>query len=296
MPEIKDGSFALKWNPQIYKTKHEQEGFDGEYVDSAEAYVTTSLDFRRENFAAAKTPLVFSQDTHKPAIFKGLVMFESSRKIAEDMHKNNKLTFANSTPDRLCWLAPWFDIMGTETDWNPGGRWTPMGDSAMLYRRAICGQKPFCFLMNTDFSKFTYEMSEKFMKRCLAYGMFPGYFSANASTGHYFERPELFERDRPLFKKYIPLCKLVAEAGWQPITLATSSDVKVYVERFGGGEKKTYFTVFNDSQEEKTVTLQFFGAYTSFKELVDDKTMTAENRVLRLTLPAEDVAVLEVVK
>ena len=38
------------------------------------------------------------------------------------------------------------------------------------------------------------------MKRSLAYGMFPGYFSADASTGHYFKRPELYNRDRPLFK------------------------------------------------------------------------------------------------
>ena len=30
-----------------------------------------------------------------------------------------KLMMANSTPIRLCWLAPWLDVMGTETDWNP---------------------------------------------------------------------------------------------------------------------------------------------------------------------------------
>ena len=33
-----------------------------------------------------------------------------------------------------------------------------------------------------------------------------------------------------LFRKYVPLCKLVAEAGWEPVTLAHSSDDRVYVE------------------------------------------------------------------
>ena len=89
------------------------------------------------------------------------------------------------------------------------------------------------------------------MKRSLAYGMFPGFFSHNASQGHYFTRPELYNRDRPLFKKYVPLCKRVAEAGWEPVTLARSSDERVYVERFG----TRYLTVFNDSPDRRTVTI-----------------------------------------
>ena len=96
--------------------------------------------------------------------------------------------------------------MGTETDWNPGGRWQPMSDADLLYRRAMCKGKPFCFLMNTAFEQFPHELVEKYMKRCLAYGMFPGFFSHNAAEGHYFTRPELYNRDRALFKKYVPLC------------------------------------------------------------------------------------------
>ena len=123
--------------------------------------------------------------------------------------------------------------MGTETDWNPGGKWRPMSDAELLYRRALCKGKPYCFLMNTEFEQFSPELVEKYMKRSLAYGMFPGFFSHNASQGHYFTRPELYDRDRPLFKKYVPLCKRVAEAGWEPVTRARSSDEQVYVERFG---------------------------------------------------------------
>ena len=296
LPGIDGGSFSLKWSPEIYQSKHERKDrgiLDGEYVDSAEAYVTAMLDFRRKHFSAAQTPLVFSMDERKPAIYKGLMLFEYVRKIAGDMRQNEKLTFANSTPDRLCWLAPWLDIMGMETDWNHGGHWNPTPDAAMLYRRAMCGPKPYCFLMNTEFTRFSYDMSERFMARSLAYGMFPGYFSADASTDHYFTRPELYERDRPLFKKYIPLCKRVAEAGWQPLTRATSCEPTIYVERFGSGAAKTYFTVFNDSLETKTTVLRFEDAYTAFKDLVSGKTETVAGGELRLTLPPEGVAVLE---
>ena len=145
--------------------------------------MTAELDFRRDHFAAADTPLVFSPGTHKPAIFRGLVAFEYVRGIAEDVHGMGKLMMANGAPDRLCWLAPLLDVMGTETDWNPGGKWQPMSDAEMLYRRAMCKGKPYCFLMNTQFDKFSHELVEKYMKRSLAYGMFPGFFSHNASRG-----------------------------------------------------------------------------------------------------------------
>jgi len=83
---------------------------------------------------------------------------------------------ANATPIRLCWLAPLLDVMGTETNWNPGGNWRPMSDGELLYRRAMCKGKPYCFLMNTRFEDFSHELVEKYMRRSLAYGMFPGFF------------------------------------------------------------------------------------------------------------------------
>ena len=45
-----------------------------------------------------------------------------------------KLMMANSTPIRLCWLAPWLDVMGTETDWNRGQKWRPTSDEELLFR------------------------------------------------------------------------------------------------------------------------------------------------------------------
>ena len=297
--------WSCKWGPSVREKLYgpaRTGDLDGEYIDSSEGYVTDELDFRRDHFAVARLPLTFSRDSRKPAIFRGLIVAEYARQMAEDIHGKGKLMMANGTPHALCWLAPWLDVMGTETDWHPpaegGGKrslsaarhWQPMSDPELLYRRALCGPKPYCFLMNTHFPSWSAELTEKFMKRCLAYGMFPGFFSSDASTGHYFSQPALYNRDRPLFQKYIPLCRRVAEAGWQPLTRAHSNRPRVYVERFGD----KLLTVFNDSDVEQTATVTLDGLNAnSARELMSGKAVAIHERRGELALGAEDVAVLE---
>lgn len=284
-------AFETKWNPEIFRRLYgpdKKADLDGEYIDSAEGYVTAQLDFARKHFSACKRPLSFDKETLHPAIYRGLVLQEYVEKIAADVHGIGKLSMANSTPSSLCWLVPHLDVLGTETDWNHGGKWSPMSDADLLYRRVLCGSKPYCFLMNTDFDKFSHDSVELYMKRSLAYGMFPGFFSADASTGHYFSRPELYNRDRPLFKKYVPLCKMVAEAGWNPITGAKSSDPAVYVERFG-----KYLTIFNDSKEPKTVTITLENRQVSLKEHVHGSEVAVKDGAFSVVLAAENVLVVE---
>ena len=288
--------FHLKWNGELKKTLYgpDRKGnLDGEYVDSSEGYVTALLDFRRDHFAAAKTPLTFSTSTHKPAIFRGLIATEYVRALARDVHAMNKLMMANSTPSRIWYLAPWLDVLGTETNWHSAGAWNPLSAEAMIYRRTLCGPKPYCFLQNTVFEEFSPDMVEKYMKRSLAFGMFPGFFSHNASQGHYFSRPKLYNRDRPLFKKYIPLCKQVAEAGWQPITNARTTTPGILVERFGDH----LLTVFNPGKERKDVALTILFPVGRVRNLLDGRELSVERRgkkaSLHFGLNPEDVAVLD---
>ncbi len=267
-------------------------GCDGEYVDSAELYVTTALDFDRTHFGKMKTPLAFAAGTYKVGIFKGLVAYEYVRTLAERVWPKGRFMFANSTPHNWCWLAPYLDVLGTEANWNPGS-WRPMSDEELLYRRALCGGKPYCFLMNSNFDKFSYACSEKFMRRSLAYGMFPGYFSADASTGHYFSRPDLYERDRPLFKKYMPLCRLVAEAGWRPVNeLVKSEAPQLVLEQFGSEPGKRYVTVYNLATETRRVRLERLVPGGTTRELVDGGSWTWTNGVCEVDLPGESVKVL----
>jgi len=289
--------FDTRWNAEIsdkYYGPERAADLDGEYIDTSEGTypfpLANYIDFRREHFSGMTTPLTFSAYTHRPVVFGGCVSFEYAARMSADVHAMGKLMMANGTPSRLCWLAPTLDVMGNETNWNRPAGWRPMSDADLLYRRALCGPKPFCFLMNTDFSAWTYEMSERFMKRCLAYGVFPGFFSEEAAGNQYFTRPNLYNRDRPLFLKYIPLVKLVAQAGWRPVTGARSSDPEVYVERFG----ERYLTVFNDSDEQRSVTVTVDDeGVESARDLVTSAQLPCEGGEVTVTLGAEDVALID---
>ncbi len=285
--------FKNKWaatNPDARYAEGADPAVDGEYIDSSEGYVTATLDFDRGHFAAAETPLCFDPDTHAPGILRGLVAFEYIRAIAKDVHARGKLMMANSTPDRLCWLVPLLDVAGTETNWNYGGRWSPWSIEDLLYRRALCKGKPFCFLMNTDFDGFSHEMVERYMKRSLAFGMFPGFFSADAATRHYFTNPDLYNRDRPLFKKYVPLCRLVAEAGWEPVPLARTDSPGISLERFGG----RYLTVLNSGSSATRITIELEGdSGAHCVDLVRRTRLPVKDGRVLLSLAPEDVAVLD---
>lgn len=45
---------------------------------------------------------------------------------------------------------------------------------------------------------------------------------------------ELYNRDRDLFTKYIPLLQSINKCGWEPVTFIRTSPTGVIVERWGG--------------------------------------------------------------
>ena len=266
-------------------------GQDGEYIDSAEGYLTPTLDFNRAVFAASDTPLVFSSDEdHRPALFKGLSMYEYVRRTAARVWPRGRFVMANGVPGRWPWLPAYVDVGGTETKWiDEEGRWRPESHRSLLYKRALSMGKPYCYLQNVDFEKFAYADMENFMRHCVAYGLFPGCFSHNASEGHYFTRPEVYNRDRPLFKKYVPLCKMLSEAGWRPVnTLVASTDSRVFVEQFGA----RYVTVFNSARATVKVRLTAkVGARAS--EHVEGGEVSFADGVATLELAPDAVRVLD---
>ena len=295
MPGIKGEftDFNVKWNDDIKKRLYGPDAtasLDGEYIDSSEGYVTDIMDFNREHFAAAQTPLTYETRTLKPCIFRGLISFEYVRAIERDMHGMGKLMMANSTPHNLWYLAPLLDYLGTENNWNYRQKWTPPADTDLLSRRALCGGKPYCFLQNTNFEYFDHEKVERYMKRTMFYGFYPSFFSADASTKHYFKNPALYNRDRDLFKKYVPLCKLIGEAGWRPETMAHAADTNLWLEQFGD----RYFTIFNATDKPITSSVTIEIPCKSAIDRVTGKTYTAENNSLAITLDPDDVMLLEI--
>ena len=161
-------------------------------------------------------PLTFDTGSARPALWKGLAVYEFTRWIAEDLHRMGKLCFANGVPYRFGFLCPWLDVLGTETDWLAEGAYSPAPHEQMRLWRTLSGGKPYLLLMNTDFDRFGPEIVEKYFQRSLFYGMYPSMFSHNAAENPYWENPRWYNRDRPLFQKYQPAIRRVAQAGWQP--------------------------------------------------------------------------------
>ena len=228
---------------------------DGVYIDSYEFWAN-SIDYNSAHFANVEIPLVFDAQSCRVGVLTVFSTFAFQRELARRMHARGKFMFANGVLNNYDMPAACLDVLGTETNWMPEGKWQPMTDTELCYRRALCAQKPYCFLMNTHYEDFTLDLTERYMQRALAYGMFPGFFSENASTNCYFATPKWYEPARPLFRKYLPLIQTIARAGWEPVTLASSDTPKIYVERFGQPDGGTvYFTVLNDSDQPKKTVL-----------------------------------------
>ena len=304
-PNIPGNSEArMSWNEETKQRLYGPDAKgdqDGEYLDSLEAYVTANENFRREHFHYVTVPLTFSTSSKKPVIHKISSVYEFSRWLAKDVHDLGKLMFANSVPHRFAFLCPFFDVMGTEMNWvGNDGSWRPASDSWMNFKRAMCYQKPYLFLMNTRYEKFTVDLVEKYFQRSLFYGMYPSMFSHNASEDPYWRAPDFYNRDRHLFKRYMPMIKRIAEAGWEPVTYAMTDNDAVYVERFGPDEEgKLYFTLLNDSPETQEVRVTIMGAKLSLDELKTVEDMLSEesvdvsagdgNMVIELSMSPEQV-------
>ncbi len=198
------------------------------------------LNFRPESIRRAASPPTFSTESLRTTIPTWFSVWEFAAWLREDLRRRGKLLMANSTPWRIHAFAPLLDVLGTETNWMPGGRWQPDSDAIFNLRRTLSYRKPYLLLQNTDFDRFGPAEVERYFARCLFYGVYPSMFSVDASTHPYWTEPRWYERDRELFKKYIPAIRRLSEAGWEPVTLARV-DGGLWLERFGA----RFFTVFN---------------------------------------------------
>jgi hypothetical protein len=139
-----------------------------------------------------------------------------------------------------------------------------------------------------------------FMRQGLLFGYFPGF------NGTYWDNPSAYERDRALFRLYVPLIRTIAQAGWRPVNYATSSDAKVLVERFDDDSSNIfYLTAHNSGTGATTQTLTVDGASLSLgsgaitvRERVGGTTLSASrsgsNVVFSDALAAGETALYEI--
>ncbi len=275
-------------------------GLDGVYLDSFEMS-GSQLNYRRDHFPFSATPLVFDPNG-RPAQLMIFNTWEFARGLAREMRARHKLMFANGVLWNFPFPAPLLDVLGSEVNWLHQGEYLPDTDVAMNFRRALCYQKPYCLLLNTDYEKFTAERVERYFQRCLFYGIWPGFFDAEASSKdpYWTSARQWYERDRPMFKKYIPLLRRVTSAGWQPITEFTCDNSQLWLERYGDPSSgKCYVTVFNDTAQSQEGTVVYDRAQPSLPrnvritELISGEKPSRDGKGWRVKLAPQSVALLE---
>jgi hypothetical protein len=272
---------------------------NGEYLDTLDGYPQT-LNYNRAHYPYANTPLVFSKLTGRPAIHRAFSSLELVTRIADRMHSDGNYTMANGTPLTYSIYMPWLDVAGIERDWlGWDGSFNPDNDEMLSRFRTLSGQKPYLLLQNTDSLLFGYNHMEKYMQRSLFYGIFPSNFVASHSDyGFQYWQPQFYERDRDLFKTYIPIIKQVAEAGWMPVTHASSNNADVYLERYGHGDT-AYLTVLNDSASAGSAivtidpaSMGLTNAYTAL-ELISGDAVAVNGNQLVLALEAGETLAIK---
>jgi len=275
---------------------------DGIYFDSMEWNWHHDLNYRSEHFKYTDYPLTFSAGIAKPAIWNFTSEFEFMKKISDEMHSQGKLAMGNGHGWNP-FAASNLDLFGAELSWYYSG---DHNTDALDFKRAISFQKPIVFLLNEGlndkaFTDPPYTGYEIYFEKLMAYGFFPSFFSVNASSDPYWKDQKKIENGRPFFKKYIPIIKQIASAGWQPVTFASSNVPSVRVERFGNAGD-LYFTIRNNgNQDAKCIVTPDLSALKisgklSATELVSNQPVKVENNKLYLNISAQRTQVIQISK
>ena len=265
---------------------------DGIYFDSMEWNWHHDLNYREDHFPFTDYPLTFSGSVFKPAIWNFVSEFEFMKKISDEMHIQGKLAMGNGHGWNP-FAAANLDLFGAELSWYSSD---DHNTAALDFKRAISSQKPIVFLLNEGlndkaFTEPPYNGYEIYFEKMLAYGFFPSFFSVDASNDPYWQDINKIENGRPFFKKYIPVIKQIASAGWEPVTYASCSSDTVRIERFGN-RGNLFFTVRNNGNKfaSAVVTIDMPGlgmaGGLSVYELLEEMPVKTKGNRIFLDIPS----------
>ena len=252
-PSLPYGQHMLQRIPKVFQSYRTSRGgeLDGFYYDG----ITTGINYRRDHFQHADYPPIWDPARRKPFLYNYFSSVEFAKEVARRLHDQGKITMMNGAMGSSFYTAPYLDVMGAETGLRINRR-------SFNYVRTICRHKPFVTLLKGNFSQLSKDDIALFMRRCVAYGVFPGFFdwppSGLGPGSRYWDHAEWYERDRLTHRKYQTLCRQLAEAGWEPLTFARSRELDLAIERFGNADgNEVFFTVLNDSAHpvETVVTI-----------------------------------------
>lgn len=267
-----------------------QGGLGGIYLDTMECYAN-NLNYRREHWPYAEEPLTFDS-ARKPALQQQFSHVTFARRAAEWARQRKKIVFANCAPV-TCFAAPYLDAMGGEEFWLSDGKYVPKTDREFNFIRLMSGTKSWSILQYSDLNQ---QQIEHYFNRCAFYGVYPSWI-------HNWNDPVFIAKIRPLYAKLMPVLVEINTAGWRPLTLASSSNEKVWLERFGDGDT-IYFTVLNPSSELQSaeITIDKRAGITAqsklFEMIEGDQVVlpSAGSPLISIKLGPEDLRVFKITR
>jgi len=236
--------------------------------------------YRRAHWKYADHPLVFSYDTKQPVLLGVLSQYDYMSSLHNDMTSTDKYICGNIFQKAYSFYGHLIDVLGSEV-W-----YLYMNDDDASLRRTMSYQKTNSNLMvwnQHGYDSITNEEMEIYMKDQMFYGMFPSIqISSDYDTGEfsdYWNDAILYDRDRDLFKKYVPIIKTISAAGWGPISYATCDNPNIRFERYGCSNEGMYYTIGNigSNIENGVLTIDmsklgFDGITVKVKELIMNTT------------------------
>ncbi|MBU0609862.1 MAG: hypothetical protein KKI08_18405 [Armatimonadetes bacterium] len=263
---------------------------DGIYIDSMPNWGGVR-NWRREHWRTVTVPLTFDPDLKEPVLLQMFSTWQFSKWVADDVHARGGVMNGNGGA-----LWPYFPALLDQTGQETGGILSP---DTMAMARTLLRDKPYSPLLNTRFSQLPADYHVSYFHRSALYCVFPSYFNGDYFEngkwviGRFFDKPEIYEPVRPLYKQFIPVLRRLYAAGWQPVTLATVEPAAVRVERYGPGNKgEALFVLYNPGQEavsaKLTVPMKQLGLKTAGAAGLisgQDLQFTPEGENLQIAVP-----------
>lgn len=218
---------------------------DGIYLDSMSAMET--IDYQPNAIAVADYPCTFVLADLKPGVATPIQAVEFTAALAGYLRSRGLYLMGNFPCWKFPFFMPYIDIPGEETTWYSGRQYVPLSDRERNYRRAISGSKPFGFLQATHFSELSVDDMEKYFRDCLALGLLPSFFSHDGANDPYWVDATLYERDRSLFRRYLPLTIRLSAAGWQPLPAVERPPADVGIEQFGATSNTVFWLTLRNT-------------------------------------------------
>ena len=225
---------------------------DGFYFDGVDERPLDN--YATEHFQFAEAPLTFATDTERPILCGAFSSYKFLKRVAEKMRADGRFVIANGVPSQFPFSAAFLDAGGAERE--PSIESRPVGMEYLTYARTLMYRKPVLILykprleerLDRDLSPYLVD----YMHECLPYAAEPSMFMIFSNTDpafyhRFWERPDWYNRYRPIFIDYVPVVKRLALAGWEPIPYATASDPSIVVERFGS--YNLHIVAYNPARE-----------------------------------------------